>query len=120
MRHNKISIIIILVAATIIINGCSKKFTDDYKNLNSPSDVPPSLLLRSIEYDMWDAPFNQDERNDQFTCSNYTYYDDNAYWDGTFHSQYASLNYSDLWNVVSMESEAAKAAGGSTSTVYHA
>src|ERR1700730_1632503 len=110
----------ILLVTLIGLSSCNKKFNADYKNLNQPNDVPPSLLLRSILYDMWDAPFNQDERNDQFTCSNYTYYDDNAYWDGTFHSQYANLNYSDLLNVLSMEAEASKAANGSTSTPYHA
>jgi hypothetical protein len=119
MKQNKISIIIVL-SVLIAISSCSKKFKEDYQNVNLPADVPPALLLRSIEYDMWDAPFNQDERNNQYTCSNYTYYDDNAYWDGTFHSQYAGLNYGDVWNVQSMETEAAKAAGGSTTTAYHA
>ena len=119
MKFNTISIIALL-AGMIVIGSCNKKYTADYRNLNQPSTVPPSLLLRSILYDMWDAPFNQDERNDQFTLSNYVYYDDNLYWDGTSHSQYASLSYSDLWNVLAMEKEASKAANGSTTTAYHA
>jgi hypothetical protein len=123
MKLNKIYIASFLLLIIALIS-CNKKYTEDYKNLNQPSDVPPSVLLRSILYDMWDAPFNQDERNDQFTCSNYTYYDDNLYWDGTSthypNNQYASLNYTDLLNVLSMEKEASKAANGSTTTAYHA
>src|ERR1700730_6664749 len=119
MKFNTISIVALLVGM-IVIGSCNKKYTADYRNLNQPSTVPPSLLLRNILYDMWDAPFNQDERNDQFTLSNYVYYDDNLYWDGTSHSQYASLSYSDLWNVLAMEKEASKAANGSTTTAYHA
>src|SRR5450631_3587081 len=111
MKFNTISIVTLLVGM-MVIGSCNKKYGTDYKNLNQPSVVPPSLLLRSILINMWDAPFNQDERNDQFTLSNYVYYDDNLYWDGTSHSQYASLNYTDLWNVLSMEKEATKAASG--------
>jgi hypothetical protein len=120
MKQFRISLIL-LFAVLIALSSCKKKYNEDYQNLNQPSTVPPSLLLRSILYDMWDPPFNQDERNNQFTCSNYTYYDDNAYWDGTFHSQYAGLTgYGDLLNILSMEREAAKAAGGLTTTAYHA
>lgn len=119
MKRNRISIGILLLAA-VAIGSCNKKYSQDYKNLNLPSTVPPSTLLRSILVDMWDAPFNQDERNNQYTCSNYGYYDDNTYWDGVNHSQYASLNYTDLWNVLSMESQASQAAAGSTNTAYHA
>jgi hypothetical protein len=118
MKHNKFPVWMILVVA-VGLCSCDKKFKEDYQNLNQPNAVPPSLLLRSIELDLWDPPFNQDERNDQFTCLNYTYYGNNGYWDGNLQSQYAPLNYGDLQNTVAMESQAALAAG-TTNTPYHA
>ncbi len=111
MKQNKIYLIALLFTL-IAFSSCNKKFKEDYQNLNQPTSVPPSLLLSSIEYNMWDAPFNQDERNDQFTCSNYVYYDDNLYWDGTSHSQYAGLHYGDLDNVIAMENGARPLANG--------
>ncbi|HEY4935607.1 MAG TPA: SusD/RagB family nutrient-binding outer membrane lipoprotein [Puia sp.] len=118
MKNNKVPVWILLVAI-VLMCSCNKKFHEDYQNLNQPSNVPPSTLLRSIELDLWDAPFDQNERNDQFTCLNYTYYGNNGYWDGNLQSQYAPLNYSDLQNTISMENEAAKA-DGTTNTPYHA
>jgi hypothetical protein len=118
MNSFRFSIIIVLIAV-MALGGCSKKFNQDYQNLNQPGAVPPSLLLRSIEVDMWDPPFSQDERNCQFTCMNYTFYGNNGYWDGTLQSQYAPLNFTDLNNIIAMENQA-KAAAGTTNTPYHA
>ncbi|GAC1416998.1 MAG: SusD/RagB family nutrient-binding outer membrane lipoprotein [Flavisolibacter sp.] len=94
--------------------SCKKKIEDYSRNTNQPESVPPSLLLRGILNDMVVLPFNQVERQNQFTASNYTYYDNNQYWTGS-----AKLNYGTLNNVVSMEKEARKAAG-SDNNPYHA
>jgi hypothetical protein len=103
----------------IMLNSCNKKFEQYSVNPNEPSVVPPSQLLRTIEGSMYIAPFGQEERNNQFTLSNYNYYDDNAYWDGVFHSQYASLNYPTLTNVQNMVSSA-NAAADTTLNPYDA
>lgn len=112
-----------LIAFTMLLGlalgGCKKKFLEYSQNPNEPPVVPPSQLLRTIEDSMYVAPFGQDERNDQFTCSNYNYYDDNAYWDGVFHSQYATLHYGTLTNVLNMISSA-KAAADTTLNPYDA
>jgi hypothetical protein len=118
MKYNQFPVWFMLIVV-IVLDSCSKKFKDDYQNLNQPSSVPPSTLLRNIEYDLTDQPFDQNERNNQFTCLNYTYYGNNGYWDGNLQSQYAPLNFTDLQNTISMENEAAKAAG-TTNTPYHA
>src|ERR1700753_2022942 len=84
MKRNKYAVIA-TAALGLVLGGCAKKFDTYKQNPNEPTVVPPGQLLRSIEADMYIAPFGQEERNDQYTCSNYNYYDDNAYWDGVFH-----------------------------------
>ena len=113
MKRNKYAVIA-TAALGLVLGGCAKKFDTYKQNPNEPTVVPPGQLLRSIEADMYVAPFGQEERNDQYTCSNYNYYDDNAYWDGVFHSQFASLNYTTLTNVLNMQSSAATAANSNT------
>ena len=98
--------ILLLAAGMFAFGSCQKKFEQYTQNLNQPATVPPSQLLRTVLADMYVAPFGQEERNDQFTCSNYDYYDNNLYWDGTKHSQYATLNYQTLFNVLNMEASA--------------
>jgi len=109
----KLRNILFFFVAAGFLAGC-KKFDDYKENNNQPVNVPPSLILRGIENDMSYHPFDQVERNNQFTCSNYIYYDDNTYWSGS-----ASLSYTTLNNVVSMEDAATKAAG-STNNPYNA
>src|SRR5450432_1082585 len=94
-----------LLMAIMALNGCSKQIAKDTTSPNLPASVPPSLLLRDILNDWYNDPFGdygshggQAERNCQFFCSNYTYYGNNAYWDGVFHAQNASLNYGTLTN----------------------
>jgi hypothetical protein len=103
----------------LALGGCKKKFLEYSQDPNEPPTVPPSQLLRTIEGAMYVAPFGQDERNDQFTCSNYNYYDDNAYWDGVFHTQYATLDYGSLTDVLNMIASA-KAAADTTLNPYDA
>jgi len=105
----------------VVFTGCKKEFSSFVNNPNGDTQVPPSLILRSILTDMYSAsndrsyaPFSQAERECQFTCSNYTYYDNNLFWTGS-----ATWDYSTLYNVVAMESQAARVAG-TTQTPYHA
>ncbi|MDP4212305.1 MAG: SusD/RagB family nutrient-binding outer membrane lipoprotein [Bacteroidota bacterium] len=110
----------------IAMCGCTKTIDKYTVNPNLPVSVPPSLLLRGIEYDMYNDPGNladhggQAERNCQFTCANFTYYGNNAYWDGVFHPRSPNMNYSTLTNVLNMENSARSAAGGSDNNPYNA
>jgi len=127
MKEMKKYTIVSLFAALMVVGGCSKKIEQYTDSPNLPTSVPASLLLRNVLNDIYNDPFadhgdhgGQAERNCQFFCSNYTYYGNNAYWDGVFHSQYARLNYSTLTNVVNMEAAAKSGAGGSDVNPYHA
>lgn len=100
------SLKLILASITILfaVSSCKKGFDEAVQNKNLPiTGLSPALLLPGIENDMYSAPFNQEERQDQFTASNYTYYDNNKYWTGS-----ASLNYTTLNNVSAMETESNK------------
>lgn len=117
----------LLALVLIVFSGCSKKFREYTDSPNLPASVPASLLLRNTLNDIYNDPFadhgdhgGMAERNSQFFCSNYTYYGNNGYWDGVLHSQYASLNYGTLTNVVNMEAAARQGAGGSDNNPYHA
>jgi len=92
--------------AAMLISGCSKKFEDYSQNKNLPITVPPGLVLRSILNSLVVFPGGFEDKAGQYIASNYTYYGDNKYWTGS-----ASLNYSVLNSVVSMEAEAKKATG---------
>ena len=118
MKSN-IYIIAAVAVLGLAMSGCNKKFEEYNQNPNEPAIVPPSQLLRKVLADMYIAPFGQEERNDQFTCSNYNYYDDNNYWDGVAHSQFATLNYGTLTNVLNMQA-AAQTAAASANNPYTA
>lgn len=109
MKSFKYSLVILLLVS--IFGSCKKEFDDFDNNINQPENVPPSLLLRNILNHMQEGAYTQAERNGQYTCCNYTYYGDNLYWDGTLHSQYASLDYGTLNDVVNMEKIAKKITG---------
>lgn len=121
-KYTIVSIFITMLA----MFGCTKTIDKYTVSPNLPVSVPPALLLRSIEYDMYNDPGNlndhggQAERNCQFTCANFTYYGNNAYWDGVFHPQAPNLSYGTLTNVVNMEISAKRAAGGSDNNPYNA
>jgi Starch-binding associating with outer membrane len=118
-----------LLMAIIAVDGCQKKIENYTVSPNLPASVPPAPLLRNTLNDMFNDPYadhgsgshgGQAERNCQFFCSNYTYYGNNAYWDGVFHPENASLNYGTLTNVINMETAAKSAAGGSDNNPYNA
>ncbi len=123
MKRYKLAWVLI---AVIAFSCCQKQIANDTVSPNQPVTVPPAPLLRGILNDMYNDPFadhgshgGQAERNCQYFCSNYTYYGNNAFWDGVFHPQYATLNYGTLTNVMNMEA-AAKSAAGSDLNPYNA
>jgi len=88
----------------IAVSGCKKEFDESVKNKNLPiTGLSPALLLPNIETAMFTPAYTQEERENQYTACNYTYYGSNAYWTGS-----ASLDYSTLNNVVAMETESNK------------
>lgn len=115
MKSRKFSILLIL-AFLAFGSGCSKKFNDYSQNSNQPlpGKVPPGIILKSILNDMVVYPAGDADKQCQFYLSNYTYYGLNTYWSGS-----ATLDYTDLNNVLAMESEARRAAG-SDNNPYHA
>src|SRR5690242_17575798 len=88
---------IVMLAA---MSGCKKSFDSLYDNPNKPTTVPPSLLLNGILNTMYEGPFSQYERWDQYYLSNYEYYDNNRYDFGAGSNFYPALR-----NVSKMEQE---------------
>lgn len=121
-KYTIVSIFITMLA----MFGCTKTIDKYTVSPNLPISVPPALLLRSIEYDMYNDPGNlndhggQAERICQFTCANFTYYGNNAFWDGVFHPKAPNMSYNTLTNVLNMEISAKRAAGGSDNNPYNA
>ncbi|MDX1908471.1 MAG: SusD/RagB family nutrient-binding outer membrane lipoprotein [Bacteroidia bacterium] len=89
-----------VVLAATLITGCTD-FAELEKDPNRAVTAPPSLIFRGIQTDMYFAPWGDEQRYNQFWCSNYNYYDDNEYnWTG------ANLRFTTLKNVLKMEEEA--------------
>src|ERR1700712_2847740 len=95
--------ILLLLTGFLTLAGCTKKFEDNAKNNNLPLTVPPGVILRGILSDIVVYPGGTEDKAGQYIASNYTYYGDNKYWNGS-----AGLNYSSLNNVLSMENIAGK------------
>jgi len=114
MKYLKIPVLIALAAT--FATGCSKKFEQYEQNSNQPlpGNVPAGIVLKSILNDIVVQPAGDADKQCQFVCSNYVYYGNNAYWTGS-----ATLEYTDLNNVLAMEAEA-KRAVGSDNNPYHA
>jgi len=106
--------ILFALTALIFSAGCTKKFEDYSQNKNLPLRVPPGVILRSVLNDLVVFPGGDEDKQDQFIASNYTYYGNNEYWTGS-----ANLNYGSLRNVLAMEAEARRSAG-SDNNPYHA
>ena len=107
--------IMLALTALVILAGCSKKFEDFSKNKNLPLEVPPGLILRTVLNDIVVYPGDYQDKAGQYIASNYTYYGDNKYWNGS-----AGLNYGTLNNIVAMEALAKKASANSDNNPYHA
>ncbi len=91
-----------LLALLIFANSC-QKFDGLEADPNNSTTVPPGLVLRGILKDMYNDPWSDAQRWNQYWCSNYNYYDNNEYWSGS-----TGLRFTTLKNVVKMEEEAAR------------
>ena len=90
----------------LALSSCEKTFDELEKDSNRAVQVPASLVLQSIEYNVMNdngRPFSAEMRWNQFYCSNYNYYANNEYNLGQMPNQYTTLK-----NVVKMEEEAKK------------
>ncbi len=85
----------------MVLTSCKKSFDSLYQNQNKPTSVPASLLLNGILNDMYDAPYSDAEKWDQYYIINYDYYGNNRYDFGSGSNYYPTLK-----NVVKMEEEA--------------
>jgi hypothetical protein len=86
--------IYILLVSVILATagmGCKKTFKDLNTNENKPTSVPPSLLLNSILYKLYDAPYGSGERFSQYFLCNYDYYGNNRYDFGSGDNYYPTL-----------------------------
>ncbi len=102
MKSLKYSLILM-----ITFMGCEKSFEELEVDSNRPVSVPASLVLQSVQYDMYNntgRAFSGEMRWNQFYCSNYNYYATNEY-------QWSEMpnHFFTLKNVVKMEEEARKA-----------
>lgn len=113
MKALKISMLF-AVAILLFASGCKKNFEDYSENKNLPLQVPANLILPSILNDLVVTPGGDEDKYCQFIVSNYNYYGNNKYWNGS-----TGLNYGTLRNVLAMEAPAKRFAG-SDNNPYHA
>lgn len=90
----------------ITFMGCEKSFEELEEDSNRPVSVPASLVLQSVQYDMYNntgRAFSAEMRWNQFYCSNYNYYSTNEY-------QWSEMtnHFFTIKNVIKMEEEARK------------
>ncbi len=91
-----------------------QKFEELEKDPNRPGEVPPSMVFTTVLNGMYYSPWSDEQRWNQFWCSNYAYYDDQEYdWTTT------SFNYNQLKNVNQMIVEA-KRVGLADNNAYSA
>lgn len=96
------NIIVFITALVIMSAGCSKKFDSLERDPNRPVTVPSSLVLNSVLNDLNPGAWNQVNRWNQFSASNYAYYDDQEYnWTGVSFGPYNTVK-----NITKMEEEA--------------
>jgi len=91
----------------LALSSCEKTFDQLEKDSNRAVQVPASLVLQAVEYNVLNdngRPFSAEMRWNQFYCSNYNYYANNEYTFGAMPNQFSTLK-----NVIKMEQEAKKA-----------
>lgn len=101
---NILRLLVLSILTVLVVSGCKKSFDDLYQNPNKPTSVPPSLILNGVLNDMYDAPYSDYEKWNQYYIINYDYYGNNRYDFGEGTNYYSTLK-----NVVKMEEEATKA-----------
>lgn len=100
-------LIIIASIITFGLTSCDKPFDALENDPNRAVNVPASLVLQGVEYNLFfdnGVPFSAEMRWNQFYCSNYNYYATNEYTWTSFKDQFGTLK-----NVIKMEEEAKKA-----------
>ncbi|MBK9936350.1 MAG: SusD/RagB family nutrient-binding outer membrane lipoprotein [Cytophagaceae bacterium] len=99
----KLSLIIIGILG-LTISSCETDFSALEKDPNRPVNVPASLILKEVEYALYNStgrPFSAEMRWNQFYCSNYNYYATNEYTWSEMPNHFYTLK-----NVIKMEEEA--------------
>ncbi|AWW00341.1 SusD/RagB family nutrient-binding outer membrane lipoprotein [Arcticibacterium luteifluviistationis] len=97
----------ILFLSFFMLTGCEKDFSELEKDPNRPLNVPAALVLKEVQYQMYNAtgrPFSAEMRWNQFYCSNYNYYATNEYTWTEMPNHFYTLK-----NVTKMEEEALNA-----------
>lgn len=105
-RYMKRTTILLLLAVPVLLNSCSKSFSELNVNNNRPSDVSASLLFNGVLNKMLDGPGGQTDRINQYQVQNNSYFGNNEYTFGSGENLYGTLT-----SVKDMEREAI--AGGS-------
>lgn len=96
-----ITYISIAIVVSLFAVRC-QQFDELEQNQNRPNSAPPSLVLNGVLNDLYERPWSQGHRQNQFWCSNYNYYGTNEYWAS------ASLDFMTLKNIQKMEEEATR------------
>lgn len=107
-------ITIIAAASIVFASSCKKSFDSLYNNENKPQSVPSSLLLNGVENSMFEAPYGDKEKWDQYFLINYDYYGNDRYDFGPGDDYYATLE-----NVQQMDAQAT-AVGLPSGNIYNA
>ncbi len=106
--------LLIIPVLLLLASGCKKSFSELSKNENKPLSVQASLLFNGILNDMYEAPYSDYEKWDQYYLINYDYYGNNRYDFGAGTDYYNTLK-----NVVKMDEEATNV-GLPSGNVYNA
>ena len=111
---NIFKILILFLIVGMVSTSCKKSFDSLSVNENKPVNVPSSLLLNGVENSMFEPPYSDKEKWDQYFLINYDYYGNNRYDFGSGDDYYGALE-----NVVKMDEEAT-AVGLPAGNVYNA
>src|SRR5207237_8103034 len=93
--------LLIIPVMLLLVAGCKKSFSDLSKNENKPLSVQASLLLNGVLNDMYEAPYTDYEKWNQYYLINYDYYGNDRYDFGSGSDYFGTLR-----NVVKMDEEA--------------
>lgn len=92
---------VLLLLAMLALASCKKTFDELGTDNNRPNSVPPSLILNGVLNDLYNGPYGDYEKWDQYFLQNYDYYGNNRYDFGSGTNFYTTLK-----NVMKMEEEA--------------
>jgi len=101
--NRKIKYAVLMLILMLPFISCKKSFNELGDDVNRPTSVPPSLLLNEVLNSLYDSPYGDTEKWDQYFLQNYDYYGNNRYDFGSGDNYYNTLK-----NVLKMEEEAKK------------